>query len=99
MDKVNPPAELEAQVTDDDTGGLDGRWFAEDGGDRNSRAETKKMLENSSIQFRLLKKILESEFRQRQIDPVDFSKPNFDQKRMYDEGYRKALQTIYKILP
>lgn len=90
--------ELERSVDDYDTTGMDSRWFNEDANEE-EKAKTKETLLNSRLQFRRLKYILQSEFRSKLLTPTDFDKPNFDQRRIYHEGYLKALQTIYKLLP
>ena len=90
--------DLVRQVEDLDTDGMDGRWFSECSNET-EKANTKQVLLNSSIQFRLLKLILQREFASKQLQPTDFHNPTFDQKRLYNEGYLRALQEIYKILP
>jgi hypothetical protein len=95
--KVVKP-ELIISVDDLDTENMDGRWFSETTNEA-EKESVKQILVNSTIQFRLLKKILQREFDSKQIQPTDFDNPNFDQKRIYLEGYLRALQTIYKILP
>jgi hypothetical protein len=89
---------LVASVDALDTDGMDGRWFSEDENEA-SRQNTRQMLQNSTVQFRLLKTILQREFDSKQIQPTDFDNPNFDAKRIYLEGYLRALQVMYKILP
>lgn len=81
-----------------DTDNMDSRWLSEDTTEA-EKESTRKLLKNSTIQFRLLKKILQAEFNSKQLQPTDFDSPNFDQKRIYLEGYLRALQVIYKILP
>jgi hypothetical protein len=90
--------ELKRNVEDLDTEGMDGRWFSE-AKTEEDRASTRQMLLNSQIQWRLLKAIVRKIFNEKQLKQSDFDKPNFDQKRLYDEGYLKALQDIYKIIP
>lgn len=85
-------------VADLDTDGIDSRWLSEDKTEEDKQ-KTRQMLQNSKIQFRLLKAILKREFDSKQLEPTDFDKPNFDQRRVYLEGYLRALQTIYKIIP
>jgi hypothetical protein len=77
--------ELKRNVEDLDTEGMDGRWFSE-AKTEEERANTRQVLLNSQI-------------NEKQLKQSDFDKPNFDQKRLYDEGYLKALQDIYKIIP
>jgi len=91
-------SELTKTVDALDTDNMDSRWLSEDTTEA-EKENTRRVLKNSTIQFRLLKKILESEFKSKQIQPTDFDNPNFDQKRIYLEGYLRALQVIYKILP
>ena len=90
--------ELTRTVEDLDTAGLDSRWFSEDK-TQEEVDKTRTILKNSQIQFRLLKTILKREFDTKQLQPTDLDKINFDQRRVYNEGYLRALQVIYKILP
>jgi hypothetical protein len=89
---------LTRTVEDLDTPGMDSRWFSEDENEVD-KVKTREMLANSTIQFRLLKRILQLEFNSKQIQPTDFDNPNFNEQRIYTEGYLRALQIIYKILP
>jgi hypothetical protein len=90
--------QLQRNVDDLDTPGLDGRWFSEDNTPED-KEKTKQVLVNSTIQWRLLKKILRAEFKQKQLKISDFDGFNFEARRCYDEGFIAALQHIYKILP
>lgn len=91
--------QLEDKVDDlQKSGGLDSRWFSEDKKPED-KDRTKQVLLNSTIQFRLLKKILTVMFKEKKLKPVDFDKPSVDQMVYYNEGYRQALQDVYRILP
>jgi hypothetical protein len=90
--------ELAVSVDALDTDNMDSRWFSETTNEA-EKSNIRELLVNSTIQWRLLKKILQAEFDSKQLTPTDFDNPNFDQKRIYLEGYLRALQTIYKILP
>jgi hypothetical protein len=91
-------ANLKRTVLDLDTDSLDSRWLIDDKTEED-KEKTREVLRNSTIQFRALKRILQEEFDSKQLKPVDFDNPNFDQKRIYMEGYLRALQNIYKLLP
>lgn len=89
---------LEDKVDDLATKGLDSRWFIEDK-DQEAKEQTKKVLVNSTLQFRLLKHILEDMFKNKKLKSVDFDKPALDQRVYYNEGYKAALQEVYRLLP
>jgi len=91
-------AKLTRKVRTKKSDGLDSRWFSEDRS-AEGKQKTDKVLRNSTIQFRLLKAIIEGEFEARQISINDINQINIDQRRWYQEGYLKALQDIYNILP
>lgn len=80
------------------TSGLDSRWFQEDK-TTEDKAKTEKILRNSTVIVRLLKKILEEEFASHVFKQSDLDKPNLDKRLVYKEGYQAALQTIYRTLP
>lgn len=100
--KVAPvvePQELEDKITDLAKGdGLCTDWFCEDKTPED-RKKTKDVLTNSTIQFRLLRRIIEKMFKQRVVTPVDLDKPNLEYRVVYNEGYRQALKELYRLLP
>jgi hypothetical protein len=79
--------------------GISTEWLIEDRTPEDRR-KTKELLQNSTIQFRLLRKILEKKFRDRPlVSKIDLDKSNLDLRIVYNEGYREALQEIYRLLP
>jgi len=90
---------LDQSVDDLDKGKtLDSRWFTEDK-DTEAKERLEQTLRNSTLQFRLLKKILEEIFNEKRFKYADLDKPNLEDRYIYLEGYRRALQDIYRILP
>lgn len=91
-------SELRPEVEDKDTSGIYSGWFVEDK-TTEAKEATRKVLLNSTIQFRLLKKILKHKFNEQRDASLSFDKPNLDQKRLYLDGYLTALQDIYRLIP
>ena len=92
--------ELNEQIDDLHKGGqgLSSDWFSEDKTPE-ERAATEKVLRNSTVQFRLLRNILATLFKERAVKEKDFASPNWEVKVAFDEGYKTALKEIYRRLP
>ena len=90
---------LDHSVDDEKKGkGLDSKWFVEDT-TKDDKKKTEEVLRNSTLQFRLLKHILRDMFNEKRFKYSDLDKVNLEERYIYLEGYRKALQDVYRILP
>lgn len=92
---------MEQQLSDldRDKKNLDQRWFRKDP-NKDEKAKTKEILLNSSFIFdRLKEDILKDMFSQAQIKPSDLDKPNFESRYIFMDGYRRALQEVFRSLP
>lgn len=99
MSQPTKSNELRPEVEDKKySTGLDSRWFSEDK-TKVEKDKTEQVLRNSTIQFRLLKKILKKEFDAKWQDRNDHSVANYKDFQEYNDGYMDCLQDIYRILP
>lgn len=56
-------------------------------------------LKSQTIIWRVFAKLLSDLYRERHAAEFDFSDPAFQAKLLYSEGYKKALQDVYRLLP
>lgn len=56
-------------------------------------------LKSQTIVWRVFAKLLSDLYRERHAAEFDFSDPAFQAKLFYSEGYKKALQDVYRLIP
>ena len=56
-------------------------------------------VKSQTIIWRVFAKFLSDLYRERHSAEFDFSDPAFQAKLLYSEGYKKALQDVYRLLP
>ena len=67
--------------------------------DTKKREEMTKALYASDLQFRNLARILREMARVSDQDQHDLSKPNWELRLARAQGYKRALQEVYRMLP
>ena len=67
--------------------------------DKEKREEMKKALYASDLQFRNLARILKEMARLADQDQHDLSLPNWELRLARAQGYKRALQEVYRMLP
>jgi hypothetical protein len=58
-----------------------------------------KQVSAQTIIWRTLSKMLLGMYRERHTAEFDFTDPAFQAKLLYSEGYKKALQDVYRLIP
>ncbi len=58
-----------------------------------------KQVSAQTIIWRTLSKMLADMYRERHTAEFDFTDPAFQAKLLYSEGYKKALQDVYRLIP
>ncbi len=67
--------------------------------DKKRRDEMKQALFASDLQFRNMRRILHEMARLADLDQHDLSKPNWELRVAQAQGYKSALQEVYRMIP
>jgi hypothetical protein len=82
-------------LEDTKVGGLDSRWT--NGND--DPIKFKKQLLAQTLIWRVFLKILKELYRNASTVQTDLEKPNIQERILFNEGYKKALTDVYKLIP
>lgn len=76
-------------------GGIDSRWT----NNVIDKESLLKQLKSQTVIWRQFLKILKELYRNAHSDEFDLDKPNIKERLLYNEGYKKALMDVYKLIP
>jgi|CXWL01.1.fsa_nt_gi hypothetical protein len=83
------------ELEDTKKGGLDSRWF----NGEDDPEKFKKQLTSQTWLWRRFLKILKELYRNSSTLEYDFKEPHMHERMLFNEGYKKALIDIYKLVP
>jgi hypothetical protein len=67
--------------------------------DAKATADFIAQVKSQTMIWRALTKLLSDLYRERHIAEFNFSNPAFTSELLYSEGYKKALQDVYRLIP
>jgi hypothetical protein len=83
------------ELEDTKVGGLSSLWI--NGSDDPDKF--KKQLTSQTLIWKQFIKILKELYRNSTTAEYDLEKPNVHERMLFNEGYKKALTDIYKLIP
>lgn len=83
------------ELEDNKPNGLDSRWFRGEDDPEKFRAQ----LTSQTWIWRRMTGILKELYRNSTTTEYDFEKPHMHERMLFNEGYKKALVDIYKLIP
>ena len=79
------------------TPGLDSRWFT--GESKEDKQKFEEQLKSQTLIWAKLIKILKEMYRSADVREYNFETPNMHERMLFNEGYKKALIDVFKLLP